>query len=157
MKDRREQLVEVLTNYVLQEIDKSTQVVNLNTWGDLKKLLNQVSTKKNISKAAKIGASAAVDLLPGGGTVKSGYDIIKAFYYGKNKTKKDTWLNKLTIDPRVAQIVDDTVEDSFIQYLYDEVKKKKDSEPLPRDFSIDDVLSNFLQAKFDRRTITGYK
>ena len=126
----------------------------INTYGDLKNLLNKDRRKNLTGKAKDFAVNMLTNLLPGGMLAAAGVELLKQFYYSKNTKKSNTRLDKLTVDPYTAQIVDDTVERAFIEEFYNHIMKQPDSKPLEDSFSADSYLELYLKNNFKGRYVT---
>ena len=133
----------------------------LQTYGDLKKIIQFISRKQTKRKIFSKGKELALDQLlgfiPGASNAKTLYDFIKAAVSKPDTKKTTTWLDKLAIDPHVSAIVDDTVENNFMADMAKSIEAEPDDKPLEDDFDMNKKLTDFLSAKYDRRTITGIK
>jgi hypothetical protein len=141
----------------------------LKTYGDLKKIITKVKSTKNFDKAKKIGGkglSKAVSFIPGIGPLGATAieyitnaadiaDLAKTMFNSPDTKKTDTWLDKLNIDDQVSAIVDDTVENGYLQALIKNLKSKNDNEELPDDFSTTKDLQLYLQDKYRGRSVTN--
>ena len=140
-------------------VDKPTIV--LNTYGDLKKLLNTVNKSKKLQTVVSKGKSVAVELLvgliPGGSAAKTGYDLLKGFINKPDTKTTNTWLDRLDIDDKMSAIVDDTVENGFIQAMFKVIAAEPDNKPLEDSFDMNDKMAEYLKQKYNSRTIVGYK
>ena len=128
--------------------------------GDVKKALGYMNKKKNkeaaiaAAKAAgAAGVEALIDAIPGfasAKTVAAGaktmYDIYKAAQEvsPEDKKKNPLW-DMLTIDPDTSAIVDDAVEQKFIQALGDKIKGMSDDDDL---VDADEMLAAYLKGKY---------
>lgn len=139
-----------------EEIFKSLPK-GLETYGDLKKVINGVIKKQKLGKVGNVALDAAIGVIPGVGAAKTGYDFIKAAF-GKPDTKKtNTWLDKLDVDDDASAIVDDTIENDFINNVATSIEKAPDDAPLEDDFSMNNKLVKHLSNKFNSRTLKGIK
>ena len=141
-----------LLNEVLLEAE------TLNTYGDLKKLLQLVFKKQKgaaiLSKGKEIAIDAVFSAVPGLSAAKSAYDFFKAASQKPDTKKTNTWIDNLDIDDDVAAIVDDTVEDGFMQALADAIDKEPDDKELEADFNINVKLQDYLKDEYNNRTVT---
>ena len=123
------------------------------TVGELKHLLRVIKSSKRADDLVKAlpGQLASLVGLGGLSAVKSFYNIYKT----PDEEKTDTDLDKLNIDDEISKIVDDTVEDNFINHLIKTLKgsKFKDDDPIP---DVDEMLRQYLMKNYDKRTVTGY-
>ena len=142
-------------------IQEETEFINLpkglQTYGDLKKVINSVVKKQKLGKIGNVALDAAVGAIPGVGAAKTGYDFIKAAF-GKPDTKKtNTWLDKLDVDDQASAILDDTIENSFIKKTADQIQQVPDDTPLDPNFTMNDKLVRYLSKKFNSRTLKNLK
>jgi hypothetical protein len=144
-------------------------VADIQTYGDLKKIIKAITTKQKVSavvgggksKASDIVLDAAVEALkatiPGIGLAKQAFDIFKGAIKKPDTKKTNTWLDKLDVDDNMSKIVDDTVENGFIQAMTQSIESEPDDKPLEPDFNMNDRMVGFLQSKYQGRTIAGVK
>jgi hypothetical protein len=144
-------------------------MADIQTYGDLKKIIKAITTKQKVSaivgggksKATDIALDAAVEALkatiPGIGLAKQAFDIFKGAARKPDTKKTNTWLDKLDIDDNMSKIVDDTVENGFIQAMTKSIESEPDDKPLESDFNMNDRMIGFLQSKYQGRTIAGIK
>ena len=141
-----------LLNEVLQEAE------TLNTYGDLKKLLQLVFKKQKgaaiLSKGKEVAIDAVFSAVPGLSAAKTAYDFFKAASQKPDTKKTNTWIDNLDIDDDVAAIVDDTVEDGFMQALAAAIDKEPDDKELEADFNINVKLQDYLKGEYNNRTVT---
>ena len=141
---------------LLEQEDK----VPLNTYGDLRKLLNSINRDKQLKGVIHKGKDIAIDTLigfiPGGSAAKTGYDLLKGFINKPDTKKTNTWLDKLDIDDEMSKIVDDTVENGFVQAMFKVIADKPADQPLEDTFNMNDEMAKYLQDKYKQRTVVGY-
>lgn len=138
-------------------------MTNLETYGDLKKAIKIIQLKKGAGKVggavANVGIEAAIDaaktLLPGIGTAKSIFDVLRIFIQAPDTKKTKTWLDKLQVDDETSAIIDDTVENGFIQLMAKSIESESDTKSLEDDFNMNAKLVNYLKNTYKGRTITG--
>ena len=129
----------------------------LKTYGDLKKAIKSVSLKQKGEKIAGLAVDTISDFIPGLGTAKTTYDFIKAAISKPDTKKTKTWLDKLDIDDDMSKIIDDTVENGFIQMITKTIEGEPDSKPLEQDFNMNQKLVDYLKQNYQGRTVTGIK
>ena len=130
------------------------------TYGDLKKLLNAVvlsrgnktKAKKEIVKSGlETGFDVALDfLVPYGGAAKSVGGLIKKLVSMKDDVRPDSFLGDLDIDDQISLIVDNDLEDKFVEYVTNKINEKPDDEKL-KGFTMTSELNNFLKRNFKGR------
>lgn len=131
----------------------------LETYGDLKKLLNSISLKQKGEKIISKGKEFAIDqflgLIPGASNAKTTFDFIKAAMSKPDSKKTNTWLDKLDIDDETSAIVDDTVENGFMKALSASIDKMSDDQKLEDNFNMNQKLVDYLKTQYKGRTVTG--
>jgi hypothetical protein len=96
-------------------------MAELKTYGDLKKLIKTIKLKQKGEKIISQGKEFALDqvlgLIPGASNAKTAFDFMKAAISKPDTKKTLTWLDKLDIDDDMSAIVDDTVENGFMEAM----------------------------------------
>ena len=98
---------------------------NLETYGDLKKLINGISKQqkgeKIISKGKEFALDQILGLIPGASNANTAFDFIKTAISKPDAKKTNTWLDKLDVDDEMSAIIDDTVENGFIDSISQDI------------------------------------
>lgn len=132
--------------------------MELQTYGDLKKVLNAIKLNQKGQKIMSQGKEVALDtllgLIPGAGTAKTVLGFIKAAVKKPDNVKTKTWLDKLDVDDQVSQIVDDTVENSFMDYMAKKIEGEADNKELGDTFNMNLELQAYLSDKYNKRTVS---
>jgi hypothetical protein len=129
----------------------------LKTYGDLKAAIKSISLKQKGEKIAGIGLSVIMGFIPGAEAAKTTYDFIKAAISKPDSKKTNTWLDKLDIDDNMSKIIDDTIENGFMQTMAKIIEKESDSKPLEQNFNMNQKLVDYLKKNYSGRTLTGIK
>jgi hypothetical protein len=131
----------------------------LQTYGDLKKLINGViknqKGEKILSKGKEIAIDQVLGFIPGASNAKSLFDFIKTAISKPDSQKTGTWLDKLDVDDDMSRIVDDTVENGFMQTMAKTIERENDTKPLEPDFNMNAQMVNYLKRQYNQRTISG--
>ena len=134
-------------------------MANLETYGDLKQLLNNISKRqkgeKIISKGKEFALDQILGLIPGASNAKTAFDFIKTFTSKPDDKKTNTWLDKLDVDDDMSQIVDDTVENGFMQAMTKSIESEQDTKPLEDDFNMNAKMVDYLKKTYSGRTVSG--
>jgi hypothetical protein len=69
--------------------------------------------------------------------------------------KTNTWLDKLDIDDEMSAIVDDTVENGFIEAMTKTIEAEPDDKALEPDFNMNAKMVNYLKQQYQGRTVAG--
>lgn len=104
---------------------KIASIDDVKTVGDLKQIVKKAKQAKLksqaksgvVDKAHDIVSGVLLDLLPGGGTIKTLYDVIRATYQLPDAKRTGAAFDALNIDDQVSAIVDDPIENAFIKKL----------------------------------------
>lgn len=133
--------------------------LNLNTYGDLKKAIKAIALKQKgqaiVSQGKQFALDTVLGLIPGASAAKTTYDFVRAAVQKPDTKKTDTWLDKLDIDDEMSAIVDDTVENGFMQTMANTIESEPDDKPLEDDFNMNDKMVNYLKDKYEGRTVSG--
>jgi hypothetical protein len=122
--------------------------VGLKTYGELKQIVSLIKTKQKGLKVGGVALDVLSDLVPGAQTARSTFDFVKAAF-GKPDTKKtQTWIDKLDVDDEFSAIVDDTIENGFLEVIAKVIEDKPDDEPLADDFDMNIELQAYLKDKY---------
>ena len=136
-------------------------MTNLETYGDLKKLINSIKNKqkgeKIISKGKELALDQVLGLIPGASNAKTAFDFIKTAISKPDTKKTNTWLDKLDIDDDMSKIIDDTVENGFMQAMANSIEAEPDAKTLEDDFNMNAKMVDYLKNTYDGRTVTGIK
>jgi hypothetical protein len=136
-------------------------MAELNTYGDLKKLINNISKQqkgeKIISKGKEFALDQVLGLIPGASNAKTAFDFIKTAISKPDAKKTNTWLDKLDVDDEMSQIVDDTVENGFMQAMAKAIESESDTKPLEDNFNMNAKMVDYLKKTYSGRTVTGIK
>jgi hypothetical protein len=129
--------------------------MELNTYGDLKKLIKAISLKQKGEKVGDVALGTLIGFIPGADAAKTTFDFIKAAFRKPDTKKTKTWLDKLDIDDEMSAIVDDTVENGFLQSLTKAIDSESDTKPLEQDFNMNAKMVNYLKDTYKGRTVSG--
>jgi hypothetical protein len=136
-------------------------MANLETYGDLKKLIDTIKRKqkgeKIISKGKEVALDTVLGFIPGASAAKTAYDFFKAAIEKPDTKKTNTWLDKLDIDDDMSKIIDDTVENGFMQAITKSIESESDDKKLEDDFNMNQKMVDYLKSSYGGRTVTGIK
>ena len=134
-------------------------MANLETYGDLKKLISGISKQqkgeKIISKGKEFALDQILGLIPGASNAKTAFDFIKTFTSKPDDKKTNTWLDKLDVDDDMSKIVDDTVENGFMQAMTKSIESEQDTKPLEDNFNMNAKMVDYLKKTYSGRTVSG--
>jgi len=117
----------------------------IHTYEDLNKVIKNAIDSKKWDVLKKVG----IDI--GSAGLKTAYDLFK--YIGKlpDDKKTGTFLDKINIDDNFSAIVDDKIENQFLNELAKAFATK--TGPLPNDFNINKELQTYISNKYNKRTV----
>ena len=146
---------EINWEQLASEMDVDPQITKV---GHLRKIIKTLQsdkrTKLGIEGLKDLGIGALADIIPGAGTALSLGQTLKSMYSAPDDKKTNTMLDKLNVDDEVAAIVDDTVEDNFLNVALDALEGLDDNDPIP---DINQELASWLRSKYDARTVDGFQ
>ena len=129
--------------------------MELKTYGDLKNVIKSITLKQKGGKIAGVGLGVLMGFIPGADAAKTTFDFIKAAMSKPDNKKTKTWLDKLDIDDDMSLIVDDTVENGFMQFISKTFEAESNDKPLESDFNMNAKMVGYLQKNYHQRTISG--
>jgi hypothetical protein len=130
-------------------------MAELNTYGDLKKVIKAISLKQKGEKIGNVALDTVIGLIPGADVAKTTFDFIKAAISKPDAKKTSTWLDKLDVDDKMSAIVDDTVENGFMQAMAKAIESESDTKPLESDFNMNAKMVNYLKQQYGGRFVSG--
>jgi hypothetical protein len=130
-------------------------MAELNTYGDLKKVIKAISLKQKGEKIGNIALGTVMGLIPGAEAAKTTFDFIKAAISKPDAKKTSTWLDKLDVDDQMSAIVDDTVENGFMQAMAKAIETESDAKLLEPDFNMNAKMVDYLKKQYSGRTVSG--
>lgn len=136
--------------------------LTVQTYGQLKDIISAIRTKQKVVQMWDTAKGTAVDAvvdeligkIPGGSIAKKTFDFIKAMAQKPDTIKTKTWLDRLDIDDDISKILDDTVEEGFLQDLSKRIEAESDNTPIPADFNMNNELRDYLSRTYNKRTVT---
>ena len=123
----------------------------IKTYGDLKKIIFWIKAKGKGKDLVSVGLDVSLETalgFIGAGGAKTMLDFVKAAFSKPDTKKTNTFLDKLDVDDEFSQIVDDSVENGFLQIISQVFKNKPDDELIPDDFDMNNELQSYLKDEF---------
>ncbi len=117
----------------------------IHTYEDLNKAIKNAIDSKKWDALKSVGIDMAA------GTVKNLYTLFQQLGKLPDDKKTGTFLDKINIDDNFSAIVDDRIENQFLNDLANVFSKK--TGPLPNDFNINKELQTFIANKYNKRTV----
>lgn len=128
----------------------------LETYGDLQDIVNVIQkTKRGEIIGAKIAGSALDSFMPFISVAKNAGDIFKAMSQLPDDKKTNSWLDFLNIDDDLSAIVDDKIENAFLNQYAETINNKPREEKLPLNFDINAELNKFIAANYNQKSVAN--
>jgi len=125
----------------------------IKTYGDLRNQLNTAIRTKKKEALKGFGIGLVLDAL-GGAIFKDTATFIRTMYSLPDEKKTNTVLDVfLNVDDDVSAIVDDNIENAFLQDFLEIIKNKPDDEEITS--NITQELQNYIASQFNQRTVKG--
>lgn len=125
----------------------------IKTYGDLRNQLNTAIKTKKKEALKGFGIGLVLDAL-GGAIFKDTATFIRTMYSLPDEKKTNTVLDVfLNVDDDVSAIVDDNIENAFLQDFLEIIKNKPDNEEITS--NITQELQNYIASQFNQRTVKG--
>lgn len=135
-------------NYLTEQV-----VEPIETYGDLRTQLNTAIKSKKKEAMKGFGIGLVLDAL-GGAVFKDTATFIKTMYNLPDDKKTNTVLDVfLNVDDDVSAIVDDNIENAFLQDFLKIIQDKPDDEKIKE--NVTQMLQKYISDKFNKRTVTG--
>jgi hypothetical protein len=131
--------------------------LELNTYGDLKKVIKAIALKQKGEKIGNIALGTLMGFIPGAEVAKTTFEFMRAAISKPDTKKTGTWLDKLDIDDNMSKIVDDTVENGFMQMMSKTIESESDTKPLEPNFNMNAKMVDYLKKQYSGRTVAGIK
>ena len=148
---------EVSLKDVLRSKSKSNKIdPDISTMKDLRELIKIINSEKRAEKGTGAVSDFLIDRIPGLSTAKSVLTLantLKQMYSQSDEKKTDTHLDFLNVDDEISKIVDDTVEDNFLNQATKQFEDLPDEAKVP---NMTSALSKYISKKYADRTVTGY-
>ena len=143
-------------------------VAQLKTVGDLRKVIAVATRLKKTQAGKEAVKGTAMDLALGAlgeipgfslgaagvGAVKDMAGLVKSVYQLPDDKETNTALDALNVDDEISAMLDNKVENMFLNWLSKAMAEESDEKPLAA-LNMDKLLQKFLMQKFDQRTITS--
>ena len=132
--------------YILKEVDEPIE-----TYGQLRNQLETAIASKKKEALKGFGIGLVFDAL-GGAIFKDTATFIKTIYKLPDDKKTGTVLDVfLNVDDDVSAIVDDELENAFLQDFMDTIQDKPDDERI--DASVTQELQKWIASKYNANTV----
>tara|TARA_Y100001938_G_scaffold134485_1_gene195038 strand:- start:1221 stop:1676 length:456 start_codon:yes stop_codon:yes gene_type:complete len=129
-----------------------TEQTKVSTVGDLRKAIQIYRAKEAGKEAGKKAMEMAVAQIPGISNVyslwqgaKDGRAMLRKLYGADDGFKTNTGLDMLNVNDEISAIVDDNVENAFLNDMLDALEGAEPTDPIP---VVDDELQRFLSKTF---------
>jgi len=129
-------------------------LAQLKTVGDLRKAVKVALMAKRKGQGKEALKDLATSSVTGAllGAADSLKDLIMQTYKLSDDKSTGTGLDALNIDDEISAIIDDQVENRFLNWLVKSMEGQEDETPLQK-LNMDRLLQKFLMQQFNQRTI----
>ena len=130
-----------------------TEVVEepIETYGQLRSQLDTAIRTKKKEALKSFGIGLVFDVL-GGGAFKSAAELITTMYSLPDDKKTGTVLDTLlNVDDDVSAIVDDNLENAFLQDFIKFVQQQPDEKTITDNITVE--LQNYIAKKYNQNTV----
>jgi len=132
--------------YILKEVEEPIE-----TYGQLRNQLQTAITSKKKEALKGFGIGLVFDAL-GGAIFKDAATFIKTMYKLPDNKKTGTVLDVfLNVDDDVSAIIDDELENAFLQDFMDTIESKPDNETIKS--SVTQELQKWIASKYSQTTV----
>jgi len=148
-------IMERWDNYILSE--QAPQQDDINTVGELRKVIRTFRQAKGAKGAAKAGAEMTLQSIPIASNI---YNVLSAAKDAKealsglmgmdDKFVTQAGLGKLNVDDNIQKIVDDRIEAAFMNHVLEKIDGMGEFEEIP---DVNQMLQDFLEDKFDHHSV----
>jgi hypothetical protein len=142
---------------IMESWRKQSLNEELNTVGDLRKTIRDYRAMETGKEVGKKAVEMAVEQIPGVNNlfsiwkgVKDTKDMIGKLYGAEDDVKSNTGMDKLNVDDDVSKIIDDRLEQAFLNDLLKSIEQMDDNDPIP---DVNEKLETFLKNKFNQHSV----
>jgi len=142
---------------IMESWRKQTLNEELNTVGDLRKTIRDYRAMEAGKEVGKKAVDVTLEQIPLVNNLysiwkgaKDAKDMLGRLYGAEDDTKSNTGMDKLNIDDNVSKIVDDKIEQAFINDLLKGIEQMDDNDPIP---DVNQKLQDYLKNKFNQHSV----
>ena len=137
------------------------QILNeeLNTIGDLRKTIRDYRAMEADKEVGKKAVDMTLEQIPLVSNlysvwkgVKDAKDMIGKLYGAEDNAKSNTGMDRLNIDDNVSKIVDNQIEQAFLNDLLKGIEQMDDNDPIP---DVNQKLQDYLKNKFNQHSVVA--
>ena len=142
---------------IMESWRKQSLNEELNTVGDLRKTIRDYRAMEAGKEVGKKAVEMAVEQIPGVSNLYSMWkgvqdtkDMLGKLYGAEDDIKSNTGMDKLNVDDDISKIVDDRLEQAFLNDLLKTIEQMDDNDPIP---DVNEKLQIFLKKKFNQHSV----
>lgn len=142
---------------IMESWRKQSLNEELNTVGDLRKTIRDYRAMEAGKEVGKKAVEMAVEQIPGVSNLYSMWkgvqdtkDMLGKLYGAEDDIKSNTGMDKLNVDDNISKIVDDRLEQAFLNDLLKTIEQMDDNDPIP---DVNEKLQIFLKKKFNQHSV----
>ena len=142
---------------IMESWRKQSLNEELSTVGDLRKTIRDYRAMEAGKEVGKKAVEMAVEQIPGVSNLYSMWkgvqdtkDMIGKLYGAEDDVKSNTGMDKLNVDDDISKIVDDRLEQAFLNDLLKTIEQMDNNDPIP---NVNEKLQDFLKGKFNQHSV----
>ena len=142
---------------IMESWRKQTLNEALNTVGDLRKTMRDYRAMEAGKEVGKKAVDMTLEQVPFVNNLysiwkgaKDAKDMLGRLYGAEDDAKSNTGMDKLNIDDNVSKIVDDKIEQAFINDLLKGIEQMDDNDAIP---DVNQKLQDYLKNKFNQHSV----
>lgn len=120
------------------------------TAGELKKLLKSATRSKKTGEALNKVFGASLGAIAG--PIKDAFEIALGIYRLPDSTRTNTALDYLNVDDDISAVLDDRVENQFLNDTLEWLSTMNDDDPID-DITIEERLKNYIKQKYNQTKV----
>tara|TARA_R110001592_G_scaffold86739_2_gene256014 strand:- start:606 stop:1064 length:459 start_codon:yes stop_codon:yes gene_type:complete len=142
---------------IMESWRKQSLHEEINTVGDLRKIIRNYRESEAGKEVGKKAVEMAIEMTPGISNiyavwkgVKDGKDMLGKLYGAEDDIQSNTGMDKLNVDDNVSKIVDDRLEQAFLNDLLKSIEQMDDNDEIP---DVNEKLQDYLKGKFNQHSV----
>lgn len=142
---------------IMESWRRQILIEQLNTVGDLRKTIQDYRAMQAGKEVGKKAVDMTLEQIPLVNNlysiwkgVKDTKDMLGKLYGADDNIKTNTGMDKLNVDDNVSKIVDNRIEQAFLNDLLKGIEQMDDNDPIP---DINQKLQDYLKGKFNQHSV----
>ena len=134
-----------------------SEALEISTVGELRKAIRDYRAMTAGKEFGKKAVEMAIESTPLLGNVyniwkgvSDAKEMVSKLYGAEDEVKSNTGMDRLNVDDNISKIVDDRIEQAFLNDLLKSIEKMDDDDQIP---DVNEHLKNYLKTKFNRHAV----